>query len=169
MIRERVGSYSRRRNLGNCGLFGEMRRRSMPIDQRAFFTARQHPDDPVVLTTPQAPFAALIWGHDGVADDVMRERVAGRLLGGGLTCERWHDWADSVLVSRALDHSDEEADAAFVMTTWHTDESVGDVASFFVFNTAFDGWFPERFLVVDVGRRPVDKIGRCVRSQMGLE
>jgi hypothetical protein len=52
---------------------------------------------------------------------------------------------------RLLVATDQSADAAHVMTTWHADESPDDVAFFFVLNTNFNEHDLKRFLVLHVG------------------
>ena len=64
------------------------------------------------------------------------------------TCEQWHDEVDETYVTRTLDG---EMDERFVMTTWHTDEPILDVAFFFVWNTNFDDHDFRRFLVLQLG------------------
>jgi hypothetical protein len=52
---------------------------------------------------------------------------------------------------RLLVATDQSADAAHVMTTWHADESPDDVAFFFVLNTNFNEHDLKCFLVLHVG------------------
>jgi len=52
---------------------------------------------------------------------------------------------------RLLVATDQSADAAHVMTTWHANESPDDVAFFFVLNTNFNEHDLKRFLVLHVG------------------
>lgn len=148
-------------------------RHLLTVAHQEFFSVTHHPGEPVVFATPKRPFVALLWDHDGVADDSVKEHVIERLLDagcryfvcGGVACELWHDFADEIFVFRTLDLTEDEIDAVFAPTTWHTDESLDDVAFFFALNTSIDGAIPDRFLVVNVGRRPNEEVDRAVRKQ----
>ena len=65
----------------------------------------------------------------------------------GVGCSSWDDAIDMVLVMDEIDGRP----GPFVMTTWHEDESIQDVAEYFALNTRFDDWVPERFVVLVVG------------------
>jgi len=137
-----------------------------------FSTVQQHPDERVVFATPDSSFAALIWDHDGASNQAGMEQAIDRLLDagcrylvcGGRKCETWHDLADAIFGIRTLDFSEAASDAIFLMTTWHTDESVDDVANFFVLNTSIDGNRPGNFLVVNVGRDPGEAVDLAVKK-----
>jgi hypothetical protein len=68
---------------------------------------------------------------------------------GGVDCKTWHDAVDLAFIQ--LDLHGEEYDSRFVMTSWHTDEPVDDVAFFFVLNTNFDTHDFTQFLVLQLG------------------
>jgi hypothetical protein len=104
-------------------------------------------------------FACLLWNH-GVARHVegatmlLQSLLDGGcryVVCGGDDCEWWHDMIDELFVAKHLNATDAERDQNHVMTTWHANESPEDVATFFVFNTSFDGISFERFLVIHIG------------------
>lgn len=67
----------------------------------------------------------------------------------GHQCSEWHDCIDySYLYS---DPGFSPPDEKFIMTTWHEDESLEDVAFFFRMCTSIDGVVPRHFLVVILG------------------
>ena len=65
----------------------------------------------------------------------------------GVACSSWDDSIDMIGVMDEINGQP----GPFVMTTWHEDESIGDVAEFFALNTTFDDWKPKRFVVLVVG------------------
>lgn len=65
----------------------------------------------------------------------------------GVACSSWDDSIDWVGVMDKI----EGRPGPFVMTTWHEDETIGDVAECFVLNTTFDDWEPQNFVVLIVG------------------
>lgn len=67
----------------------------------------------------------------------------------GHDCSRWDDSIDEALL--ASDPNFSPPDERFVMTTWHENESLDDVAFFFRRNTSFDDFLAERFLVLQLG------------------
>jgi hypothetical protein len=78
----------------------------------------------------------------------------------GHKCSTWDDsvdWAYLVTVNY------EPNDDAFVMTSWHTDESVQDVIFFALHCTNFDDHDFQRYLVLAVGPRP-DLRGAILRG-----
>jgi len=85
----------------------------------------------------------------------------------GHECSSWDDSIDSAHIETDPDLS--PPDSKFVMTTWHEQESIGDVAEFFVHAAKFDGFEPERFLVVGVGgdEAAYFRARHAVRAQFG--
>jgi hypothetical protein len=66
----------------------------------------------------------------------------------------------------APDSSKDSTD--FVMTTWHDNESMEDIAAFFALNTTFDDFVPSVFLVVGVGgETPVEQAVSLTFAQLG--
>jgi len=76
----------------------------------------------------------------------------------GRACSSWDDSIDMVGVMDSID----ERPGPLVMTTWHEDQPIGDVAEFFVRNTTFDDWTPQRFVVLVVGG--TDELEQEVRA-----
>jgi hypothetical protein len=107
-------------------------------------------------------FPCLIWDHDGRATEEQRHALALALLEagcryfvcGGENCAAWHDDVDTEFVQQHLDEPDDVRDAAHVMTTWHEDESVDDVAFYFVSRSNLHEHEFTRFLVLHVGHGP---------------
>ena len=118
-------------------------------------------DRPITTITPLAPqpYPCLLWDTRGDWSEAERDTVVAALLesdcryvvSGGATCEQWHDEVDEAYIARTLEP---ETDERFVMTTWHTDESVEDVAFFFVWNTNFDEHDFRQFVVLQLGSDP---------------
>jgi len=106
---------------------------------------------------PGKEFAAWIIAAESSLSDAEKKRVADSLIGAGcryavcsgLDSSSWDDAVDLAYIDRYPD-SDAD-DSRFVMTTWHDDESLDDIADFFVLNTSFDFFVPEYFLVVGIG------------------
>ncbi|MFN0006610.1 MAG: hypothetical protein ACKVXR_01780 [Planctomycetota bacterium] len=67
----------------------------------------------------------------------------------GHECSSWDDSIDWAHLETDPDF--DPPDSGFVMTTWHEEDSIRDVAEFFVHSAKYDGFTPERFLVVLVG------------------
>jgi hypothetical protein len=115
-------------------------------------------DRPITMidALPPTPYPCLLWDTRGDWTETERAVVIKALLdsdcryvvSGGATCERWHDEVDGAYIARTLDA---KTDERFVMTSWHTDESVENVAFFFVWNSNFDEHDFRRFLVLQVG------------------
>ena len=102
------------------------------------------------------PYPALVWNSVlGVSSEQMMSVVERLLATGcryivaaGTECERWHDSADIQFLAQFP--TEQEQNANFVMTSWHTDESPEDVVFFFVNNTNFDDHdFKEFFILQD--------------------
>ncbi|MCE9595633.1 MAG: hypothetical protein K8S98_15705 [Planctomycetes bacterium] len=74
----------------------------------------------------------------------------------GHGCSSWDDSID--MAHLATDANFDPPDSEFVMTTWHDDESIEDVAEFFVRATRFEGFEPRRFLVVCLGGDEADYV-----------
>lgn len=66
----------------------------------------------------------------------------------GNQCSSWDDSIDAADLER---NSWEVNQTNFVMTTWHPEESIQEIAGFFLNNTCLDNWIAEKLLVVVVG------------------
>jgi len=83
----------------------------------------------------------------------------------GIDSSAWDDAVDIAYMSHVPAPDD---GTRFVMTSWHGDEPMRDVAQHFVRNTAFDFLVPKRFLLVGVGASaPVHEALRLVESEGG--
>lgn len=67
----------------------------------------------------------------------------------GHECSTWDDSIDMSFIATDPDYSPPHD--RFVMTTWHDDEPIADVAEFFVRNTSFDNFEAVRFVLVALG------------------
>jgi hypothetical protein len=102
-------------------------------------------------------FVAWIMSNDPLLTDGEMNLLARALVSGGcryavcsgIRCSQWDDAIDWANIERfPNEHVPEDR---FVMTTWHDDESVMDIALFFTRLTAFGSFVPRNFLVVSVG------------------
>lgn len=86
----------------------------------------------------------------------------------GYECSKWDDAIDWAFLLPSDDFN--PPDEKFVMTSWHADESIPEVAEFFVRNTAFDNYIPTNFVLVAVGRDPsIDLAQDAVRRLLAGE
>ncbi|HLA71012.1 MAG TPA: hypothetical protein VK624_05840 [Steroidobacteraceae bacterium] len=136
---------------------------------------------PTVLTPPYSfrspipgqEFAAWIIGDDSLSSDG-KLQVARELIGQGCryaVCSGTDGsaWDDAVDLAYIESHPDNSRDSTeFVMTTWHDDESMEDIAAFFALNTTFDDFVPRLYVVVGVGgATPVDRAVALTSAQLG--
>lgn len=135
-------------------------------------------DDLVVPFTGEE-YVALTWAGDSTFDEAARIKVVGALINsgcrylvcGGVDCERWHDDAD---VAFAALEASSDTDVPFVMTTWHHDESVEDVAFFATYCTNFDDHDFTCLLVLVVGKASeraefAAHLSRALRAPIGAQ
>jgi hypothetical protein len=117
-----------------------------------------------VLTAPfefSSPFGAgefsvwVIAAEPSLSRDD-QNRISGELVRQGCRfavcsghdCSSWDDSIDYADYSRRPDPADDEG---FVMTTWHEDESIEEIAEYFATCTSFDFYCAERWLVLGIG------------------
>jgi hypothetical protein len=102
-----------------------------------------------------SPFGCLLWdgrpaSARGDLSHLTRDLVAAgceTLACAGLNAEAWHDAADEeVALLNATSRSD-----LFVMTTWHTDESIAEVALYFTAQANVDDRAIRTHLVLYLG------------------
>jgi len=74
----------------------------------------------------------------------------------GLEPSSWDDSIDEAYL--AMTPAGDARDPRFVMTSWHEDEPIEEVAAFFVGCTSFDDFVPARFLVVCLGGNQADEV-----------
>jgi hypothetical protein len=128
---------------------------------REFHSIALDPPGRFTLPFAAAPYPCLIWDARGGWSEDSRAELLQAVLDtdaryavcGGTDCERWHDELDQAFVLRYLD-DELAADAHFLMTSWHTGASPEEVAFFFAYNTNFDNYDFQRFLVLCLGRDP---------------
>lgn len=121
-------------------------------------------------------FALLLRVADTTITHEEQARLSERIVGLGCryavcvghACSSWDDSID--MAHLATDANFDPPESELVMTTWHDDESIEDVAEFFVRATSFDGFEPRRFLVVCLGGDEADyvqvrdAVGTCLRT-----
>jgi hypothetical protein len=78
-------------------------------------------------------------------------------------------WDDAVDLAYIESHPDNSRDSSeFVMTTWHDDETLEEIAAFFALNTTFDDFVPSLYIVVGIGSAtPVDRAVALTSAQLG--
>lgn len=88
----------------------------------------------------------------------------------GVDCSSWDTAIDLAYIATDPDFSPD--DSAFVMTTWHEDESIEEIAEFLVFSATYEGFGdppPRRYLVACVGDEAAYVAARdAVREQLRL-
>lgn len=106
---------------------------------------------------PGREFAAWILSHDRTQTAAERDKIATDLVASGCryaVCSgyessKWDDAVDLAFLDTSPDFN--PPDEKFVMTSWHDQESLREVAQFFVLNTSFDFFKPAAFVIVAVG------------------
>ena len=100
---------------------------------------------------PGHEYAAWIISNDPTQTATERDEIASALISSGcryavcsgFECAKWDDAIDQAFLASA---DFDPADDTFVMTTWHEDEPLQEVAEFFVRHTAFDSFAPDIFV-----------------------
>lgn len=113
---------------------------------------------PYSFTSPfkGAGFVALIYAVDENVTNEEQEALSEQIVASGCRyavcagrhCESWHDSMDTAAIKHT---GGEAADENLVMTTWHDHELLGEVISFLLSNTSFDGFAADRIVVLLVG------------------
>jgi len=81
----------------------------------------------------------------------------------GFESSKWDDAVDLAFLDTSPEFN--PPDEKFVMTSWHEQDSLRDVAEFFVRNTSFDFFEPAAFVIVAVGDDPaVHEAEKLVRE-----
>ena len=73
----------------------------------------------------------------------------------GHGCSTWNDVIDMAFLE--TDPNFNPPDDRFVMTTWHDDEPLEEVVTYFWLNTAFDDFTPKNFVVLLLGQDTVSE------------
>jgi hypothetical protein len=102
-------------------------------------------------------FAALIIAQDPALAGEEQMAIAEALvaagcryaMGYGIDGSSWDTAVDLAFIHS--DPSFHPPDERFVMTTWHDEDTPEEVASWLVWNTSFDFFVPENFLILNVG------------------
>ena len=123
--------------------------------ERVFVSTLDRPY-PFQTPVPGKEYAAWILSHDRTQTAVERDTIATDLVASGCryaVCSgyessKWDDAVDLAFIDTSPDFN--PPDEKFVMTFWHDQESLWEVAEFFVLNTSFD-FFEPAFVIVAVG------------------
>ncbi|WP_129647635.1 DUF7684 family protein [Peristeroidobacter agariperforans] len=127
--------------------------------QRVFSNALSRPyafRSPV----PGTEYAAWIISHDRTQTAAERDKIAAELVGSGcryavcsgFEASKWDDAVDLAFLDTSAEFK--PPDDRFVMTSWHCQEPLQDIAEFFVLNTSFDFFEPSAFVIVAIGDDP---------------
>jgi hypothetical protein len=108
------------------------------------------------------PFVLLLWVLDETVTPEEQSELSAAIVRLGCryaVCaghegSSWDDSIDWAYLETDADFS--PPDSEFVMTTWHDDEPIEDVAEFFALSAKYEGFVPERFLVVCLGGSDAD-------------
>jgi hypothetical protein len=116
-------------------------------------------DRPFSFSTPFSgqDFALLLVVADRAITDDERDAVSKEVVRQGCRyavctghqCSKWDDSIDLAYLATNPDFS--PPDEQFVMTTWHEGEPLEDVAHFFRWNTVFDDFIPQHYLILILG------------------
>ncbi len=124
-------------------------------------------------------FPCLIYSSQKTAYE-FKIKAASKLIGtgcqfvvcGGIECEQWHDAVDESISSAAL--IGEDVSSSKIMTTWHAEESVDELAFFFIYTTFRSGKDNQpsffeldstNYLVLQVGQSP--ESAKLLKSMCG--
>jgi hypothetical protein len=121
---------------------------------------------------PGKEYAALILSYDRTQTAAERDKIAADLVGSGcryavcfgFESSKWDDAVDLAFLDMSPEFS--PPDEKFVMTSWHDQESLPDVAQFFVLNTSFDFFEPAAFVIVAIGDDPEAHEARRLVSEL---
>jgi hypothetical protein len=98
----------------------------------------------LVITDP----AITNYERDAVSKEVVQQGCRYAVCT-GYQCCRWDDSIDFAFLATSPDFS--PPDEKFVMTTWHEEEPLEDVAHYIRWNTAFDKFIRQHYLVLILG------------------
>jgi hypothetical protein len=110
------------------------------------------------------PFVLLLWVLDETVTLEEQSELSAAIIRFGCrwamctghACSSWDDSIDWAHLSTYPDFNVPESE--HVMTTWHDEESIEDIALLFVCGTSFDWFVAERFFVVCLGGREADYV-----------
>ena len=110
----------------------------------------------VATTSFPSPNVCLLWDAIGTWTPSERATLLEALLAsgcryvvcGGQRCEEWHDEADELLALRGAAAKENDP---LVITTWHADEPIDEVAEFFVLHAHVLNTTIADHIVVQVG------------------
>ena len=147
------------------------------VDSAAFSAWATRLTRPFIFTSPfgRRDFALLLFvGDESVTADE-RNAISDAIVAcgcrysvcAGADCSSWDDAIDWAYME-----TDPKDDSAFVMTTWHEEQPIEEVAEFLVFSATYEGFGdppPRRYLVACIGDEPAYVAARdAVREQLRL-
>ncbi|WP_237226952.1 hypothetical protein [Rubinisphaera sp. JC750] len=131
-------------------------------------------DSPFKFSSPFSghEFTVMIVAADANISHIDRNSLSKQLVSQGCRyavctgydCSKWDDSIDTAFLETDPEFS--PPDEKLVMTTWHENESLGDVALFFRNNTSFDSFRAQHFLALILGgdETMCDAIHSALRS-----
>jgi hypothetical protein len=129
---------------------------------------------------PGKEYAAWILSYDPSQTAEERDKIASDLVASGcryavcsgFESSKWDDAVDLAFLDTSPDF--DPPDEKFVMTSWHDQESLREIAEFFVRNTSFDFFEPAAFVIVAIGESPETNeaerlVGELLQSNKTME
>ena len=103
-------------------------------------------------------FAVLLWVLDITVTMEEQAKLSEQLVEqgcryavcAGYRCSTWDDSIDLAYLQTESNFQPQNEN--FVMTTWHENESIEEIAEFFVMNTAFDNFTAKNLLILVIGK-----------------
>jgi hypothetical protein len=105
--------------------------------------------------------------EQAVLSEAIVAQGCGSAVCAGFQCSTWDDSIDMVSVMAEAEGRPRPSVVDHVMTSWHEDEPIEDVADFFFRHTRIDGIAPDHFAAVIVGgsAQEVETVTRAVVSR----
>jgi hypothetical protein len=105
----------------------------------------------------KSPYACLIYSTQKDVTDEEMQQVSDWIISSGcryavcagIKCSEWHDSIDWSYIASDPNYS--PPDSRFIMTSWHTDESIEEVVWFWLVLTNYDDNIFENFLLLIIG------------------
>lgn len=126
-------------------------------NNREFYAIRMRPSDPVSEPLQIGEFACLVIINNPSISPNDQTRISKWIVESqaryavcvGYECSTWDDSIDFALLEKF--QYGKVPDEHFVMTSWHENESIDDILSFFILNTSFDYFNPEKYVIIQIG------------------
>lgn len=104
----------------------------------------------------QTPYACLVYSTEDVTKEEM-EKISSWILSSGcryavcagMDCSEWHDAIDWAYIASDPNYSPPES--RFIMTSWHTNDTLEEIVWFWLTLTNYDDNIFENYLLLIVG------------------